>query len=482
MMNRLPDPPNAVAYDSDPSNPSLLQQTRAASVPQRLWAGWLWLTGPQAERFGSDLASQELLRRSRLISAVLAILVLVLCFFIPSGLGGYSLVWVQIATMASCGVLVAVLNRVGRVTLSALVMTLLVDITLAQFLLFSLPKLNTTNLADLDLFTIAVLIGGILLPRWLIASTSALQICLIILLFVLKPHDPVLDAEIGKYEAGLAYAALTDPILLQICGASIALLYAWSVERALLRANRAEELAEARAHISAQAREIAGQKHRLEEGIALLQDAQARVANGEYGARISLQKNELLPVAVSFNLMAERLSRNEQAQQAYRRLTAAVQQLLEAFVALGQQMEPAGFTPTGTLADQLFPFLVRFRSLTFALARVLPLAQDTQMALQRQQHPLAQIESNLSSMLLLIKELNDTAAVAESAYSMMAPTRLESAHSQEPLANLPRVRTLLDRQKALVDQTRQLCAQVHELSRQGFQSARVFNHKLKEAS
>jgi hypothetical protein len=479
-MNRQPDESGRAADGVDPiqETPSP-RQDDTTNTAQRVWAGWLWLTGPRAERFGNDLASQELLRRSRLVSALLAVLLVVLCFFLPSGLGGYSLVWVQIATMASCGTLVAILNRLGRVTLSALVMTLLVDITLAQFIL-SLPSLNTTNLADLDLFTIAVLIGGIVLPRWLIVSTSALQISLIILLFYLKPHDPVLDAEIAKYEAGLAYAALTDPILLQLCAASIALLYAWSVKHALLRANRAEELAEARAHISAQARQISEQKHRLEEGIARLQEAQARVANGEYSARISLQKNELLPLAVSFNLMAERLSRNEQTQQAYRILIAALQQLLEAFIAVGQHSEPAAFTPSGTVVDQLFPYLVRFRALMLAQEHNLPLAQETHLAFQRQQHPLLLIESNLSSALLLLKELYDIAAVAESTYTTTVPTRLESMHTQETLVTLPRVRALLERQAILMDQTQQLCAQVHALSRHGFQKARLLNVKLKE--
>ncbi len=482
-MLRQPDISREATQDPPPEHKTALpRQTGITKAARGSWAFWLWLTGPKAERFGNDLASQERLRRSRLISAVLAVLVVVMCFFIPSGIGGYSLVWVQIATMGVCGVLVAVLNRLGRVTLSALTMTLLVDVTLAQFIILSLPKLNTTNLPDLDLFTIAVLIGGILLPRWLIFSTSALQISLIILIFVLKPHDPVLDAQIGEYEAGLAYAALTDPILLQLCGASIALLYAWSVEHALRRANRAEELAEARAHISAQARQIAEQKQRLEEGISQLQEAQARVANGEYSARISLQKNELLPVAISFNLMAERLSRNEQMQQAYRRLQAAVQQLLAAFVALGQHLEPEPFSPTGTLADQLFPFLVRFRTLTRAQAQSLPLAQETHLALQRQQNPLLKIESNLTNTLLVARELNDIAAVAESATRGTASHRLESQPSHEPLADLPRVRVLLERQATLLDQTQQLCAQVYELHKRGFQSARLLNYKLKEAS
>jgi hypothetical protein len=450
------------------------------NLAQRLWSGWVWLTGPKAERFGNDLASQEALRRSRLISALLIVHLAVICFFVPSGLGGYSLVWVQILTMASCGVLVAVLNRLGRVTLSALVMTLLVDITLAQFIL-SLPALNTTNLADFDLFTIAVLIGGILLPRWLIISTSALQISLIILLFYLIPHDPVLDAEIAKYEAGLGYAALTDSILLQICAASIAWLYAWSVERALQRANRAEELAEARVRLHEQAQQIADQNERLAQGIALLQDAQARIANGDYQARIELQKNELLPVAVSFNLMAERLSRNEQMQQAYRRLEQALGQLMEAFMAVGQHVATVSFAPTGTLVDQVFPYLLRFRTMTIALVQSMPLVENIAIAFQRQQNPLTHIESNLTNTLLLTKELTNVVAAADALYPSLALQRLEGSRSTEQVADLPRLHILLDRQTELLEEARQHCALVRDLNARGFYSARLVSHRLKEA-
>jgi hypothetical protein len=480
-MNRQPEESTRAAQGPEPDQQMPPQQPDQISLLRRGWARWVWLTGPKAERFSSDLAAQESLRHSRLISALLLILVAVLGFFVPSGLGGYSLVWVQILTMASCGVLVAVLNRWGQVTLSALVMTLLVDVALLQFLL-SLPRLNTTNLADLDLFTIAVLIGGILLPRWLIVSTSALQIALIILVFYLKLHDPVLDAEIGKYEAGLGYAALTDPILLQICGASIAWLYAWSVQRALLRANRAEELADARARISAQARQIAEQNQRLAQGIALLQEAQARVANGEYSARISLQKNELLPVAVSFNIMAERLSRNEQTQQAYRRLEHGVGQVLEAFMTLGKEMTPLKFTPTGTLVDRVFPYLARVRILRLALNQSRPLAEEVALTLHRQQKQLAQIEANLTHILLLTRELAGTASWADAPHASTPLHRLEGSRSAEQFPALPRLRTLLERQTTLLEQTQQSSIQVRELSVYGFQQARTLSSSLKEAS
>ena len=479
-MRRQLDETIKDAYDPETDFQQPLEKPDTPNAAQRLWSGWVWLTGPKSARFGNDLASQEALRRARLISALLVIVLASICFLIPSGLGGYSLVWIQILTMASCGVLVAALNRWGRVTLSALVMTLLVDITLAQFIL-SLPNLNTTNLADFDLFTIAILTGGILLPRWLILSTSALQISLIILLFYLMPHDPVLDAEIGKYEAGLGYAALTDSILLQICATSIALLYAWSVERALQRANRAEELAEARIRISEQAHQIAQQNDRLAHGIALLQEAQARVANGDYNARISLEKNELLPVAVSFNLMVERLGRNAQMQQSFRRLEQAVGHLLAAFMAVAQHMAAVTYSPTGTVIDQAYPYLVRFRALTLALAQSMPLAEGVHLALQRQQNTLAQIESNLTNTLLLTQELAGVVAVAEAAYSTMLPQSLEGSRSAEQAPDMPRLRVLLERQAVLLEQTQQQCAHLAHVSGRGFHHARALTQKLREA-
>lgn len=411
------------------------QQSSMTTVARRLWAGWVWLTGPKAEHFSKDLAAQERLRRARLISALLLLLVAVLCFFLPSALGGYSLAWMQMSIMASCGVVAAALNRRGQVTLSALVMTLLVDITLIQFIL-SLPNLNTTNLADLDLFVLAVLVGGILLPRWLIVSTGAGQIAIILLLFYLKPHDPLLDVEIAKYEAGLGYAALTDPILLQICGATI----------------------------------------------ALLQESQARVANGEYSARIELQGNELLPVAISFNLMAERLSRNQRIQQTYQNLEQAVQHLLDTLMALEQNAALVKFAPTGTLVDLVFPYLAQLRTLTIILRQSMPLAEEASLTLQRQQTHLAHIEANLTNTLLLTRELASVTAQAQPLHTSRPLHRLESSRNYEPILDLPRLHLLLERQTALLEQTQQHCAQSRELSLHGVHHARTLTRKLKEAS
>jgi HAMP domain-containing protein len=145
----------------------------------------------------------------------------------------------------------------------------------------------------------------------------------------LLPYDPLLTQEITLNQKGFAYAELSDAFLIQIVGATIAWLGAWSVDRALLRTSRAEEVAEARKRLNEQAQQIVAQKHRLDYGMSMLKEAQARFANGDYTARVKLQDNELTPLALSFNLLAERLYRITQIAQEYTRLEQALQQLFE---------------------------------------------------------------------------------------------------------------------------------------------------------
>jgi hypothetical protein len=184
--------------------------------------------------------------------------------------------------------------------------------------------IGNSNIPDFDLFIIPTLIGGVVLPRRFVPWLAALHICITIALFTLLPHDPLLTQEITLNQKGFAYAELSDAFLIQIVGATIAWLGAWSVDRALLRASRAEEVAEARKRLNEQAQLIVAQKHRLDYGMSMLKEARARFANGDYTARVKLQDNELTPLALSFNLLAERLYRITQIAQEYTRLEQAL--------------------------------------------------------------------------------------------------------------------------------------------------------------
>jgi hypothetical protein len=94
------------------------------------------------------------------------------------------------------------------------------------------------------------------------------------------------------------------------------------------QANALERLEAANRQVAEQARMISDRNKELEEGINHLKDVQARMANGNLRARAQLIRGDLLPLAVSLNLMAERLTHFEDANQYAQRLTRALQELI----------------------------------------------------------------------------------------------------------------------------------------------------------
>lgn len=469
-------------------SPEASRQARRSGPMRRLWKAWLWLTGPRPERFGESVAGQERLRRSRLISVLLIVDVVVFILLVFGALAN-PLLWIPVLITIGLGLVAALLNRAGWPVLAGLVFITLVDADLVEFMLSQPHGLTVGSLIDFDLMVLAVLISGMILPRQLILITGALHILGIIVIFRMVPHDPILNEEIQLHEGGQAYAALLGSIVLQFCGACIVWLYAWSVDRAILRASRAEELAAARAHIDEQARQIAAQKQRLEHGIHALQEVQARVANGEYGARVSLQDNELLPLGVSFNLMAERLGRVERIEQEYRRLENALQQLLDACTALGRGIAPATLRATGTLADRIFPFLTHFHQLSAQLLQGSALAEDLRSVMQRQHEYITELENRLLNSLSLAKDLAiETLQVVPRAPEERVSGSLGGVKERTsgPLSQpgekaSGHINLLFDQQIALLEQAKTYCQQANHLGTRCTMGARILSQQLKEA-
>jgi hypothetical protein len=305
---------------------------------QKFWNWWSMATSPHRDTFKADIFAQERLRRAHLVSALLLLIVLVVLLLIPSTYPSSPSIWVPIFILSIGGVIIALFNRAGYITLSSVLYVLLVDIALTGFFYFKpTPALNSSNLTAFDLFVIAVLIGGVILPKGLIPLTGILQIFFICMIFFLRPHDATLTALIQF--AGNVYVALMPTLVLQIVGTGLAWLHAWSVERALIRASQAEELADARAALSQQALLTARQKQRLEEGIMSILEIHRQVANGNLAARVPVHEDqELWQVGHALNLL---LMRIQQQTQSYRVLQTTNQEI-EQFVHI---LDAA---PTGT--------------------------------------------------------------------------------------------------------------------------------------
>lgn len=357
-----------------------------------LW--WLRLSGPNRSRFSDSLEDQERLRRSRILSSLFPLVGVAVLIEGPSAIPTPTY-WIPIFSLLLLGSISFALNRAALINLSGIFLILAIDTTLT-ILMVTLPHgIRNSNIPDFDLFLISTLVGGIVLPRSLLPVLAALHMALIVALFAWLPHDPLLTEEIIVNQKGFAYSELSDALLLQVVGAVIAWLNVWSVDRALLRASKAEELARAHQRLNEQAHLLVEQKERLEYGVNVLKEAQARFANGDYKARAHLQDTELAPLAVSFNLLAERLNRIAQAAQEYTRLEQAFQQLFAIQEAVVYGEAPQLLRPTGTLVDRIYPWLKQYYQLRQMFVRCGYVLEKLRQPLVRQRALLSQLSSSL---------------------------------------------------------------------------------------
>ena len=101
----------------------------------------------------------------------------------------------------------------------------------------------------------------------------------------------------------MALDVIAQPIALQLIVAIVTYLWVRSAQRAIARADRAEEIAELQ-------RREAERSHQLETGIQQLLQTQVRAANGDLMARANLsQDNMLWQVGVSLNTLLTRLQK-----------------------------------------------------------------------------------------------------------------------------------------------------------------------------
>ncbi len=425
-------------------------QQEKMNIFQSLGKFWLHLTGPNPDGFSANIEDQERKRRSRLLSALFSLVLVVLIIAGPTAIP-VPTYWIPIIAFILLSSIAIVFNRQANVTMSGIFYIFAIDAALTILLATTPHGIRNSNIPDFDLFIISTLIGGVVLPRRLIPFLATLHIIIIILLFTILPHDPLLQKEIAVNQGGFAYSEISDAFLIQIVSATIAWLGAWSVDKALLRANRAEDLAEARKRLGEQAQLIVKQKERLDYGITVLKDAQARVANGDYRARAKLQQNELSSLAISFNLMAERLHRISRVAQEYTRIETGLQQLVELqdTISHGGALKP--LPATGTLVDRLYPAVQRYYYLRSMASR--------------SGSSLDKVRSNLTQQEALLAQLTSALAQAHSLAQLTDASRTSSPQFSfiEPLTT-----------------AQQLCVQIKDQEKRCVQETKALEQMLKE--
>ncbi|GCE28588.1 hypothetical protein KDA_40720 [Dictyobacter alpinus] len=320
------------------------------------------MTGPNPgkDTLETDLFAQERLRRAHLVSALLIINVVVLMLLVPSIFPSSPSIWIPTAILFVGGIIVAISNRFGNITLSSVIYVLQIDVALVCFFCFKpAQELYSENMTSLDLFVLAVLVGGLILPKKLIPWSGVLQIVLICAIFFLRPHNISLDELVQR--SGSTYVVLVPTFLLHVVGTTLAWLHAWSVERALIRASQAEELAQARAEVNHQSLIIAKQKKRLEEGISSILETHRQVATGNLAARAPVHEDqELWQIGQALNLMLMRIQQQAQDYRSLQMTYREIEQLITVLNETRAGTRPAFLPPCRTpLAQRLLMTLKR---------------------------------------------------------------------------------------------------------------------------
>ena len=161
-----------------------------------------------------------------------------------------------------------------------------------------------------SVFTISIILAGALMPP-VAALITGLTSCLLIVLVAL------VTLNLNTYSQGsqLQYPTINTiaiavllPIIIQIIVAVIVYMIMGNLLAAIRRADRAEEIVTLQTKIVEHERERRREQKQLEDGLEKIAAAHARIANGDYQVRVSLNEGDVLwSIAIPLNNLLNRI-------------------------------------------------------------------------------------------------------------------------------------------------------------------------------
>ncbi len=145
------------------------------------------------------------------------------------------------------------------------------------------------------------------------------------------------------------------PIAIEIIVAVVVYAIMRNLVQAIHRADRAEEIADLRQELMKQAQERASEQEQLENGIEIIAQVHARIANGDLNARVPLDADHVLwQIAVPLNNLLNRIKAiNDKALQ-FDQISNAINQVTRILQHARRTGEVPGPLPaTGTSLDPI---------------------------------------------------------------------------------------------------------------------------------
>lgn len=252
-------------------------QSRQQENQQRKVNWWLRMTSSGWDKPQETIEQREKMRRSQLLSWIILGVAVALLAFIPAAR-------TNTPTLITLGVVliglvfIIFLNRRGWVMLAGILfVTISIGSALGVILGSPDGKISLVYLPAYDFEVLPVIIGVSILPRISAFIIAAIDIALIYADLLLQPHTQDLQLAIQQYGIPVLAGRPTAIILIT---AVIAYLWVRGMDRAVKRADRAEELRALEQYLS---QVEAEHTERVKEFVQETINAISAQANGQEG-------------------------------------------------------------------------------------------------------------------------------------------------------------------------------------------------------
>ncbi len=355
FTDSVPAPPS----EMDENRPTLLIQQNPMARNKKAGLGWwYYLTAPKEAADTASLAERERSRRGRLISAVMFFaLIMFMLGFLIGVFGPNHFIAFAVLFPIFMIFIASLFNRSGRTGIAGFIIPLGLNLALIAVTLSSPLTPSSIQLYDLLVF-VEVFAVSLLPPNgWVLSGFVLFNLIFIQADITLQPHTALFAAMIATDNVTVRMR----PVVIHVVLASVMWLWVRSANNAILRADRAEVIANLEHVVAEQERAVAQQKVLLDQGIQDIVDTHMRVANGDLSSRVPLSSGSVLwPVAgplnnllARFQRMNQEVAEAHQAMYEFQRVREALAQVLYRVRMARIGRRPGPFTRTGTMVDPL---------------------------------------------------------------------------------------------------------------------------------
>jgi hypothetical protein len=298
------------------------------SRPKGPLATWFRYTSPPEPPSTASYKEKDLYRRGQLASMIMLALQIILFIIIPIGLfGPNKQIFITAVFLTIIIIISAIFNRRGKVNIAGVILSLSLNLGICLSIIRTPHGLTPDSIAQFDLLVFSELFVASLLPVNWVWVSALFNIAFSSYELTYAPRTPLMQQVMSTSY----YAVLSRPIQLHLLVTLVLFLWVVNANRAIKRADRAEEIARLQHNIAQQSKAIKEQKQLLDRSIDQIVDTLIRWSNGATNVRIPLnQENVLWQVAGSINNLLGRLQRSRQDSMLFQKTNDALRRFYEA--------------------------------------------------------------------------------------------------------------------------------------------------------